>query len=379
MKTAEQMAREILGKIGIQINGPNPWDPQVHNPAIYSRVFSQGSIGLGEGYMEGWWDCERLDLFFSRVTGGQLRKHVRSLNTLWLAAKSTVQNRQTKKRSLKVGEIHYDLPIEVWKATLDESMTGSCAYYRAGKETLEQAQEEKKKLVFEKLDLQRGHSLLDIGVGWASFAGYALEKYGARPIGVTVSSVQRDFIKNRYGGAIDVRVHDYRDTVLREPVDRIISVEMFEQVGADNFRTFFELARKWLKPDGRMVLHTIVRHNPMRHIDAWMEKYIYPGGCLPTPGQIGTAVHGLFHIEDVHDIGAHYPRTLVAWIDKFRSNRDGIKALGREKLGMDPEMFCRMWDYHYLASAGGFDSRTISVHQYVLSPNGIPGGMEYIR
>jgi len=281
---------------------------------------------------------------------------------------------------MKVGEIHYDLPPEVWEATLDETMTGSCAYYKTGNETLEEAQENKKKLLFDKLDIKSNQTLLDIGVGWGAFSGYAFEKYGARPIGVTISPVQRDYVHKRYGpDAIDVRVHDYRDTVLTEKVDRIISVEMFEQVGAKNLRTFFEIARRYLKDDGRFVLHTIVNHKPEPHIDPWMNKYIYPEGYLPTLGQIGTAVHGLFHVEDVQDIGAHYDPTLVAWMNKFRKNRENVKALGREKLGMDPEMFCRMWEYHYLASAGGFRSRKISVHQYLLSPHGIPGGYTSVR
>jgi cyclopropane-fatty-acyl-phospholipid synthase len=264
----------------------------------------------------------------------------------------------------------------VWAATLDTTLTGSCAYYKTGEESLDEAQEAKKKMTLDKLNIQPGNTLLDIGVGWASFSGYAYEHFGAKPIGVTVSKGQRDYIQSKYGDAIDVLVHDYRDLKLTEPVDRIISVEMFEHVGSDNYRTFFELCRKNIKQDGRMVLHTIVGHQPEKHIDPWMDKYIYPGGCLPTPGQIGTAVHGLFHIEDVQDIGAHYDRTLRQWIDKFESNWGYVKTLGKERLGMDPEVFCRMWKYHYLASAGGFRSRIISVHQYVLSPEGVDDGFK---
>jgi cyclopropane-fatty-acyl-phospholipid synthase len=290
--------------------------------------------------------------------------------------RARLQNRQNKTRAMKVGRIHYDLPTEVWEATLDETMTGSCGYYRTGEETLEQAQAAKKALLFEKLDLQKKQTLLDIGVGWGAFAGYAAQRHDARPIGVTISPVQRDYIHRRYGAdTVDVRVQDYRDIALDQPVDRVISVEMFEQVGWRNFRTFFKIARRALKPEGRMVLHTIVGHEPSWHIDPWMNKYIYPEGYLPTLGQIGTATHGLFHVEDVHDIGAHYDPTLLAWMSKFRKNRDAVKALGENKLGRDPEVFCRMWEYHYLACAGGFRSRCISVHQYVLSPAGVPGGL----
>lgn len=381
MSSAKDKVKEILAKADITLNGSNPWDIHVHNEDFYARAIAQGSLGIGEAYMDGWWDCNDLAEFFARVTSSDLGKHVAfTVPNVVLFLKSTLQNRQNKKRAMKVGEIHYDLPVEVWEATLDTTLTGSCAYYQTGEETLEEAQEAKKKLIFNKLDLKHGQTMLDIGVGWGAFSGYAAEHYGAHPIGITISPVQRDFIHKRYGPSmIDVRVHDYRDTILAEPVDRIISVEMFEQVGIKNLRTFFEIARRSLRGDGRFLLHTIVTHKPSPHIDPWMNKYIYPEGYLPTLGQIGTAVHGLFHVEDVQDIGAHYDPTLVAWMKKFRANRENVKALGRDKLGMDPEMFCRMWEYHYLASAGGFRSRMISVHQYLLSPNGILGGYQSVR
>jgi cyclopropane-fatty-acyl-phospholipid synthase len=377
---SEYLVKSLLAAAGIEVNGSRPWDPQIGANA-YDIIVAQGSIGLGETYMYGLWNCEDLAGFFARVTAARIWENIPlSVPTALLYVQARLQNRQSKPRAMKVGRIHYDLPAEVWEATLDETMTGSCAYYRTGQETLEEAQAAKKRLVFEKLDLQENQSLLDIGVGWGAFAGFAAKHYGARPTGVTISPVQRDYIHRRYGAeTIDVRVQDYRDIALKQPVDRIISVEMFEQVGWRNFRKFFKLARRSLRPDGRMVLHTIVDQQPAWHIDPWMNKYIYPEGYLPTLGQIGAAVHGLFHVEDVHDIGAHYDPTLTAWMSKFRSNRDAVKALGETKLGRDPEVFCRMWEYHYLACAGGFRSRCISVHQYVLSPSGIPGGLAPVR
>jgi cyclopropane-fatty-acyl-phospholipid synthase len=377
---SEPLVRGLLAEAGVEAGGPNPWDPRIR-PEAYDMIVAEGSIGLGEAYMHGLWECDDLAGLFARLTAVAIWNKVpANLSTALLYLQARLQNRQNKTRAMKVGRIHYDLPAEVWEATLDETMTGSCAYYRTGAETLEEAQAAKKRLVFGKLDLQPDQTLLDIGVGWGAFAGYAAQQHRARPVGVTISPVQRDYIHRRYGpDAVDVRVQDYRDIALAAPVDRIISVEMFEQVGWRNYRRFFEIARKALKPDGRMLLHTIVGHEPSWHIDPWMNKYIYPEGHLPTLGQIGAAVDGLFHIEDVQDIGAHYDPTLVAWMDKFRSNREAVKALGAGKLGRDPEVFCRMWEYHYLASAGGFRSRCISVHQYVLSPNGIEGGLPAYR
>lgn len=378
---SEYAIRRLLSDAGIEVNGLRPWDPQIRSADAYDIIVSQGSVGLGETYMQGLWECDDLAGFFARITAARIWENIPwNLSTALLYLQARLQNRQSRTRALKVGRIHYDLPVEVWEATLDATMTGSCGYYRTGAETLEEAQAAKKRLIFDKLNMQESQSLLDIGVGWGAFAGYAAEHYDARTIGVTISPVQRDYIHQRYGAAaIDVRVQDYREIALGKPVDKIISVEMFEQVGWRNFRRFFKIARKSLKPDGRMVLQTIVDQQPSWHIDPWMNKYIYPEGYLPTLGQIGTAIHGLFHVEDVHDIGAHYDPTLIAWMSKFKSNRESIKALGENRLGRDPEVFCRMWEYHYLACAGGFRSRCISVHQYVLSPNGIPAGLPGIR
>ena len=377
---AEKFVRDLFSQVEIEVNGSNPWDPQVHNPAAYNMMVSRGSVGLGETYMHGYWDCEQLDQFFARVTSVDLRKLIPvNFPTVSLAVGAYLKNRQLPKAAWEVGRMHYDLPDEVWEATLDSAMTGSCAYYRNPTDTLEEAQLNKCRMTLDKVGLKSGHSLLDIGVGWAAFSGLAAQEYGAHPIGITVSEGQKAYIHKRYGEAIDVRVNPWQETELREPVDCIVSAEMFEHVGSDNYRSFFEFCRRSIKEDGLMNLHTIVRHTPSKHIDPWMDKYIYPGGCIPTLGQITTAVHGLFHVVDVHDIGGHYPATLRAWMDNFRRNWDSVKSLGSARLGMDPEVFCRMWLYHYMASAGGFMSSRISVHQIVLSPNGVPGRYQSIR
>lgn len=376
----KKFVEELFSQAGIEVNGSNPWDPQIHNPIAYNMTVGNGLIGAGEAYMRGYWDCEQLEEFFRRAVQVDLAKRMPwNLSTATLVTKARLMNLQLPKRAWEVGRMHYDLPREVWECTLDFAMTGSCAYYRFPDETLDQAQQNKLNLTLKKVGLQKGHSLLDIGVGWAAFSGLSAITYGAKPIGITVSEGQREYIRSRYGDIVDVRVHPWQQTVLEQPVDRIISVEMFEHVGSDNYRKFFQLCRDSITDDGLMLLHTIVGHNPSKHIDPWMDKYIYPGGCIPTLGQITTAVHGLFHVEDVHDIGGHYPATLLAWMANFRRNWDVVKALGPKRLGMDPEVFCRMWYYHYMASAGGFLSRVISVHQIVLSTNGVPGGYQSIR
>jgi cyclopropane-fatty-acyl-phospholipid synthase len=373
----ETVVRDLLARASIEINGSNPWDIQVHNKAVYARVLANGSLGLGAAYMDGWFSCERLDQFFARVVGARLSQKLPiSMNLALLVAKSKLQNRQTRRRARQVAEVHYDLPVEVFEATFDARLTGSCGYWNEAR-TLDDAQDHKLDLICRKVGLQAGQRVLDIGCGWGAFMGFAAERYGANCTGVTVSKEQVDYGRRRYAGlAAEFRLQDYRD-VAGNPFDHIVSMGMFEHVGPKNYKSYFGCARRLLRNEGLFLLHTIWGNEPSA-LDPWIDKYIFPNGALPTIGQIGTAVHGLFVIEDVHNFGADYDKTLMAWNAKFQSNRAAIAALMNNK-GHDGERFCRMWEYYLLSCAGGFRSREISVGQFVLSPRGVPGGYQSVR
>jgi cyclopropane-fatty-acyl-phospholipid synthase len=374
---AESVMRDLLSQAAIEINGRDPWDIKVRDEALYSRVLANGSVGLGEAYMEGWFDCERLDEFFARVVRCRLSEKLPlSMNVALLAAKSKLQNRQTRRRARQVAEVHYDLPVEVFEATFDSRLTGSCGYWKDAR-CLDEAQDAKFDLICRKLGLRAGQRVLDIGCGWGAFMGFAAERLGARCTGVTISREQVDYATKRYAGlAVEPRLEDYRD-VKDGPFDHIASMGMFEHVGPKNYRLYFERVRRLLKEDGLFLLHTIWANEPYP-IDPWIDKYIFPNGALPTVGQIATAVHALFIIEDVHNLGADYDKTLMAWNDKFQSNRAAVAAL-MSRMGRPGERFCRMWEYYLLSCAGGFRSRQMSVGQFVLSPHGVRGGYRSAR
>jgi cyclopropane-fatty-acyl-phospholipid synthase len=373
----ETVARDLLSRVGVEINGRNPWDIQVHDKALYGRVLARGSLGLGEAYMDGWFSCEQLDEFCARVVGGRLGQKISiSVNLALLVARSRLQNRQTRRRARRVAEVHYDLPVELFEATFDSRLTGSCGYWKEAR-TLDEAQDHKLDLICRKLGLRAGQRILDIGCGWGAFMGFAAERYGARCTGVTVSQEQVDYARRRYAGlAAEFRLQDYRD-VADGPFDHIASMGMFEHVGPKNYRTYFESARRLMREDGLFLLHTIWANEPSP-LDPWIDEYIFPNGALPTVGQIGTAVHGLFVVEDVHNFGPDYDKTLMAWNARFQSHRSAIAAL-MSRQGQDGERFCRMWEYYLLCCAGGFRSREISVGQFLLSPRGIAGGRESVR
>jgi cyclopropane-fatty-acyl-phospholipid synthase len=364
--------KDLLALAGVTINGVAPWDIQVHDDRFYRRVIANGSLGLGEAYMDGDWDCAALDQLFDRVISARLGDRLGltiPLAILRLAAR--LQNRQTVRRARQVATTHYDLPLDIHLATYDRRVTGSCAYWKDAAD-LDTAQEAKLDLICRKIGLQQSQTVLDIGCGWGSFVGFAAEKYGASCTGVTVSSEQVRYVENRYAG-MPVRplLLDYRNYT-GPAVDRLVSVGMFEHVGYKNFRRYFTCARRYLKEDGIFLLHSIWENERYPTIDPWQDKYIFPNGDLPSLGEITSAVEGLFLVEDVHNFGPDYDKTLMAWNANFQSHR----AEMAERHG---ERFCRMWEYYLLQNAGAFRCRHINVGQLVLSPLGLRGGYQAIR
>jgi cyclopropane-fatty-acyl-phospholipid synthase len=365
MSARDELTR-LLALADVEVNGRRPWDVQVKNDDLFARVIAEGSLGLGEAYMDGWWDVEELDEFFHRVVLADLGRRLKlTPGLVWLKLVSTLQNRQSKTRVFQVAKVHYDLDVDVFEATFDKRLTGSCAYW-LNASNLDQAQEAKLDLVCRKIGLKSGQHVLDIGCGWGAFMGYAAERYGATCAGVTVSREQVEYAKRRYQGLpVEPMLMDYRD--FAGEADHLVSMGMFEHVGQKNYRTYFEKARQVLKEGGLFLLHTIFAKERSPAVEPWINKYIFPNGVLPTVGQIGRAVEGLFVIEDLENFGAYYDRTLMAWRANFTRHWSAMAA----KYG---DRFCRMWVYYLASCAGGFRSRRISVGQFVLSPDGVPGG-----
>ncbi len=368
----ERQIADLFRLADIEVGGSRPWDIRVRSDRFYRRIMAQGSLGLGESYMDGDWDCDALDQLFDRAISHRLReKFGMTVSLALLVGLSRLQNRQTARRARQAAQVHYDLPVDIFEATFDQRLTGSCGYWKNAV-TLDEAQNAKLDLICRKIGLKQGDAVLDIGCGWGAFLGYAAEHYGADCLGVTVSPVQCEYAKKRYAGlSVKPLLEDYRGYA-GPKVDHLVSMGMFEHVGAKNYRTYFERARRYMKDDGLFLLHTIWENERYPTIDAWQDKYIFPNGDLPSVGEITSAVEGLFVVEDVHNFGIFYDATLMAWNRKFQSNR----TMMAERHG---ERFCRMWEYYLLQSAGAFRCRHISVGQFVLSPHGLRGGYQSVR
>lgn len=363
---------DILSAADVQVNGSRPWDIRIHDDIVYSRFLSSGSLGLGECYMEGMWDCASLDQFFAKVLEAGIESRFRSRKLILHALKGNILNRQKRAKAFDIGKKHYDMGNRLYQLMLGKTMAYSCAYWENAK-SLDDAQEKKLDLICRKLELKAGMDVLEIGCGWGSFAKFAAEKYGVNVVGITVSAEQVKLSQDICAGLpVEIRLQDYRD--LDEQFDRVVSIGMFEHVGPKNYREYMGVAHRCLNKGGLFLLHTIGRNTSSNAIDPWMDRYIFPGAVLPSAKQISAAAEGLFVMEDWHSFGPHYDRTLMAWHDNFCRNWAEISREG----GYD-ERFFRMWNYYLQSCAGTFRARKNQLWQIVFSNGGVPGGYDSIR
>ncbi|MEZ4364152.1 MAG: cyclopropane fatty acyl phospholipid synthase [Kofleriaceae bacterium] len=367
---ARAVVTDWFASAGVTLGGAAPYDPTILDERFYARLLRDGPLGLGESYMEGWWECDQLDELIARILRGARR---RPLPFIWRAAIARVGaslTSQSPRSSRRFIAAHYDLGNEFFEVMLGPSMAYSCAYWRAAT-TLDAAQLAKHRLICDKLALTPADTLLDIGCGWGGLAHHAASTIGCRVVGITLSAPQAEYARARCRGLpVQIERMDYRAPELARlgPFSKIASVGMFEHVGRRNYATFFQQAARLLEPSGLCLLHTVGRHASAA-TDPWVSRYIFPGGMLPRADELTRAVEGRFVIEDWHNFGADYDRTLLAWYDNCR-----------ELLATKEPRFRRMWRYYLLAFAGNFRTRYRNqLWQLVLSPHGAGGGYTSVR
>jgi len=359
---AKKIAKDLLSEAGISINGKMSWDIQVHDNRLYRRVLSEAGLGLGESYMDGWWDCEALDEFINRILKAKLDKKVtRNWKTSLYILNTKLFNRQKKSRATQVGEQHYDLGNDLYRAMLDTRLNYTCAYWKNAR-NLDEAQEAKLDLVCKKINLKPEMTVLELGCGWGSFAKYAAEKYGAKIVAVNISKEQVQLGRELCRGLpVEIRLQDYRE--VDGKYDAVISIGILEHVGYKNYRTYMEVVNRCLKDDGIAFIHTIGSNVSTTYTNRWTNKYIFPNSMLPSISQIAKSMEGLFVVEDWHNFGPDYDKTLLAWYQNF----NGAWPELRDKYG---DRFYRMWRFYLLSSAGGFRSRIHQLWQIVMTKTG---------
>jgi cyclopropane-fatty-acyl-phospholipid synthase len=359
---SEAIVRELFGLAGIEIGGTRPGDIVVKDPRFYERLLRDASIGLGESYMDGWWETDALDVMIDKVMRANLKQKISgSWRLRALTVKALVLNLQSKARAGASIEAHYDIGNDLYTRMLDKRMVYTCAYWKDAKD-LEAAQEAKLDLVCRKVGLQPGMRVLDLGCGWGGFASWAAEKYGCTVLGVTLSKDQVALGNELWKHLpVELRLCDYRD--VQGTFDRVVSIGMMEHVGPRNHREMMEVIDRCLVDDGVALVHTIANNRSLRHGTPFIEKYIFPNAVAPSIAQIGRAMEGLFVLEDLHNIGPDYDPTLMAWFANFDRTYSEIKDRYDER-------FYRMWKFYLLAAAGASRSRDGQLYQIVMTKTG---------
>jgi len=366
----KQKVEEILAPADVRINGDRLWDIQVHNENFYKRVLAEGSLGFGESYMDGWWDSTDIAALVEKIFHSGLFQKVKTFQTFKVILKAKLSNLQRKSKAFEIGQKHYDIGNDLYRLMLDKRLVYSCAYWKNASD-LDQAQEHKLDLVCQKLSLRPGMTVLDIGCGWGGLAKFAAEKYKVSLVGLTVSKNQLELASAVCQGLpVEIRLQDYRE--IDQKFDRIVSIGMFEHVGYKNYRTFMEVVNRCLEDNGLFLLHTIGGNQSAATSDPWILKYIFPNSMLPSLKQIATACESLFVMEDWHNFGPDYARTLAAWFNNFDKNWDTLKTDYDQR-------FYRMWKFYLLSCVGTFRSRTNQLWQIVFSKKGLKDGYQSLR
>lgn len=362
IESAESIVTELLKGAGITVDGDQPSDIRIVDERFFQRALGQGVLGLGESYMDGWWECAALDQFFDLVLRARLEKKIRKdWRAIRQVLNSKLFNLQRASRAYQVGEQHYDLGNDLYEAMLDRRLNYTCGYWLQAPD-LDQAQEAKLELVCQKIGLRPGMKVLELGCGFGAFAGYAAEKHGVEVTGVTVSREQADLGRKRYQGLpVKLVLDDYRNVT--EKFDRVISIGIMEHVGYKNYPVYMDVVDRTLKEDGIAFIHTIGGNTTKTAANPWVDKYIFPNGMLPSIAQLGMAMEERFVMEDWHNLGPDYDRTLMAWHHNFETAWPTLSANYDER-------FHRMWRYYLLSSAGGFRSRAIQLWQIVMTRTG---------
>ncbi|MEB3216855.1 MAG: cyclopropane-fatty-acyl-phospholipid synthase family protein [Nostocales cyanobacterium 94392] len=342
---------------------------RIHNPHTYDRILAFGALGFCEAYMDGWWDeendnlVELIGLFYrSNVySKASQRITIPLLLTVITQRLKTVPTRIQNSR--KNVQYHYDLGNDFYQLFLDPTLTYSCGYRIRETDSLQQMQLQKYELICQKLALQPGESLIDIGCGWGGMLIYAAENYGISGTGITLSVEQAALAKERIAekglsDKINIVTKDYRE--IQGQYDKFVSIGMFEHVGKDSFATFMHKASELLTPNGVGMLHTIATQSNERN-GAWSAKYIFPGGYAPQLHELIEELRAAkLPVAHCENLKPHYAETMKRWAINFTSNRDKIASLG----AIYDERFLRMW-YLYLQS---FEAsfRYGSLHVYQL-------------
>jgi len=362
-----------------RIEGPNPGpvaELHIHNPDVFARLIREGDLGFSEAYLDGWWTTPDLQAFMDVVheDNDDLYNSYRGMAVVRAFERMRHwMNNNSKAQARKNISHHYDLGNDFYSLWLDASMTYSSALFKTGQEDLEKAQEQKYASMVDQMDVQPGDHVLEIGCGWGGFAEYAAGQRGLKVTGLTISQEQYNYAVERMERAglsdkVEIKLQDYRDET--GIYDGIASIEMFEAVGEKYWPAYFDTLRERLKPGRSATLQIITvedhRFETYRKGVDFIQKYVFPGGMLPSPSILKAEVEraGLRVLQSI-EFGESYSQTLRRWNDTFNTRWDEVKTLR----GFD-DRFRRMWNFYLTSCAAGFHAGSIDVTQITVTKPG---------
>ncbi|MCB1959449.1 MAG: class I SAM-dependent methyltransferase [Rhodocyclaceae bacterium] len=362
----------LPGEASVRLgDGPLVAHWTVNDLAMFDRLIASGDIGLGESWMDGQWSCDDPSALLTllarnrtqlgrAVHGGALSLFA---HRLWHLARAN-----TRRGSRQNIAAHYDLGNDFYRLWLDPSMTYSSAWFEHPEQPLEDAQANKYRRILAAIDPRPGQSILEIGCGWGGFAEMAAREYGCRVLGLTLSARQQALAQARaraggWAAQADFVLRDYRD--VRGRFDHVVSIEMIEAVGEAFWPTYYKQLARTLAPGGTAVIQAITIDEALfaryRRGTDFIQRYIFPGGMLPTPNRIreGARAAGLATRQQ-DDFGEHYARTLQRWMRAFNAQHAGVRAIGFD------ERFVRMWQFYLAYCEAGFNAGDLNVHHFTL-------------
>ncbi len=365
-RLAEHAVRRAFETADVAIGGTRAWDVRVRNPSFYTRLARNPAFQLGDTYLDGLWECDAIDELLYRLLASGVARDSERRGTFHLrSAWARVRNLQSVARATDVATAHYDLDTELYRRMLDESLTYTCAYFRSPDEELGAAQRNKLALVCDKLALEPGETLLDIGCGFGGLAAFAARNYGVRVVGVTNSVQHHRVARERYADLpIEFLLLDYRDLPgLHRRFDKIASIEMIEAVGPKNFAAFMTIAHDCLAPHGRFLLQSFISPTSRYVCNEWFDRYIFPNGVSPSFAQLARATRRNFGApKHIDDLGAHYSPTLLAWDRNLRGAWTDLEAARGRRYDA---RFRRMWHFYLTCLAGAFRAEDLRLCQTV--------------
>jgi len=355
MRLSKKIVSHFFNRARISVSESEPADIIVHDSSFYRDLLTKCSLGLGDSYIEGKWDSANIDKVIFRILSSGVYQKIGFVYDLFREMKSRSVNLQNREGSKKVINKHYDLPVEIYAAFLDSYFQYTCAFFE-GTSDLKQAQ------------INKSDRVMDVGGGWGGLAKFMADKYLVKPVVVTLSNEQANYIRETHGEKIEVWLCDYRDvpTMLTEQFDAVSAVGILEHIGHKNYRTFMEIISQSLKNGGRFLLHTLYTLSSKPEQNPWVDKHIFPNSELPPIGFIRSSAKSFVKTVTgslgFQELTSHYNPTLIAWNNNLnRAIESGIVKMS--------EMMHRKFQYYFLSYAGAFQAEYLRVGQFLYEKN----------